>query len=401
MSTIQSSIGGALGKMGLRFEPAPPRPVPPAGLRIAVVVLGLVIGGAFLAAQPGVGTSLFHRVWISTFGTPLGISQLAQLTTPLLLAGAAVAVGGRAGVWNIGVEGQLFMGAWLGTAIAFYLPKVWTPLFITLVLLGSFVGGALWALIPALARAYWNVSEIVTTLMFNFIASYWIVYWTTGPWSANELLGSGSISSKLLDPDLSLPQLSIGSITLGTGFLISLAVLVAVAGMFRYTVYGFRVDITGIDEATSIYAGMNNRRLMVSAFLISGGIGGLAGGIVELDQIHSLSAALSHNTGYIGIVVAVLAMNSLLLCVPMAVLMAFLAAAGVALQLSGVSFNAVLFLTGFVMLLAASCGPLGRYRIVRARPGNQPRSLDSDPTPPAAASSDEQERQATQARVSQ
>lgn len=347
----------------LRFVPAPPRAAPPATLRIFVIVAGLFLGALFLLLQPGVGSSLFKTVWVSTFGTPLGINQLVQLSTPLVLAGCSVAIAARAGLWNIGVEGQLFFGAWLGTAVALYIPVGWSPIYITLILIGSFIGGALWALIPALARAYWDVSEIVTTLMLNFVAVFWIYYWTTGPWGAHELQGSGSITSRAYPPAASLPQFHIGSITFGLGAILALVTAGVLAAGFRYTHHGFFVDYSGTDEVAGWNAGINVPRYRIGAFLLSGGVGGLTGGIVALDQLHSLSTGLSHNTGYIGIVVAVLAGNALLVCIPMGILMAFLSAAGVGLQLSRVSSSSVLFLTGLVMLLAASAGVLARYRL--------------------------------------
>jgi general nucleoside transport system permease protein len=361
---MRLSLGAlSLRDTRIRLVPAPPRTTPPALLRMVVILVGLAFGGLFLALQPGVGTSLFNTVWVSTLGTPLGLTQLLQLGTPLVLAGCAVSVAARAGLWNIGVEGQIFFGGWLATATGLYLPDVWRPLFVALILLASFIGGALWALLPALARAYWNVSEIVTTLMLNFVATFWVVYWATGPWSANELQGSGSITSRPLPDTASLPQLALGSVTVGTGLFIAIAVVALLAAALRYTHYGFSVDFTGVDARASRHAGINVRRAWIGAFLLSGGIGGLTGGVVELDQVHSLSAALSQNTGYIGIVVAVLAGTSFLLCLPMGFLMAFLSATGIALQLSSVSSSAVLFLTGLVMLLAASAGVFARYRL--------------------------------------
>src|SRR5207244_10993715 len=119
----------------------------------------------------------------STLGTSLGVTQIFQLATPLVLAGAAAALAQRVRLWNLGIQGQMVAGSWLGTLIAFAVPA-WPPaLLVPIVLLGALAGGVGWMVVPALARAYLGVSEVITTLMLNFIAGFWVVYWATGPWA--------------------------------------------------------------------------------------------------------------------------------------------------------------------------------------------------------------------------
>ncbi|MFD8813814.1 ABC transporter permease [Streptomyces sp. NPDC059627] len=340
----------------------------PAWLRALVMLLGLLIGGVFLAVQTGLGANLWTVVSTSTFGSSLGVSQVIQLATPLVLAGCAVAVAARAGLWNIGVEGQLAMGAWLATAVAYAAPGLPGGLLATLMIAAGAVGGALWATGPALARAYLGVSEAVTTLMLNFVATLWLQYWATGPWAPTRTLAVGQVSSRPVASDAWFPQFSLGAVTVGLGFPLALLIALLLWAAFRYTAVGPVTALVGADERTARYAGTNAARVRAAVFVLSGGVGGLAGVVVELDQVHSLSTQLSDNTGYIAIAVAVIAAGSLAFSVPVALVLAFVAAAGVSLQIAGVSSEVTLMLTGILLLMAASSDSLARYRFRRTGP---------------------------------
>ncbi|MFJ6900710.1 ABC transporter permease [Streptomyces hokutonensis] len=347
----------------------------PAWLRALVMLLGLLVGGVFLAMQTGLGTSLWTVVSSSTFGSSLGVSQVIQLATPLVLAGCAVAVAARAGMWNIGVEGQLVMGAWLATAVAYAAPGLPGVLLSALMIVAGFLGGAMWAAVPALARAYLGVSEAVTTLMLNFVAALWLQYWATGPWAPTRTLAVGQVSSRPITSEVWYPQFSLGPMTIGLGFPLALLIILLFWAAFRYTAIGPVTALVGTDERTARYAGTNAARVRWAVFVLSGGVGGLTGVIVELDQVHSFSAQLSDNTGYIAIAVAVIAAGSLAFSAPVAIVLAFVAAAGVSLQIAGVSSEVTLMLTGLLLLLAACSDSIARYRFRRTVPGKEEEAL--------------------------
>jgi ABC-type uncharacterized transport system permease subunit len=335
--------------------------------RAAAVTFGVAIGAILLALLPNVGGTLFGTAWASTFGSALGISQLAQLATPLILAGCAVAVAARVGLWNIGVDGQLILGAWTATAVAFYAPAgIPGVLLVCLMILAGLLGGAAWILIPALAYAYLRVNEVVTTLMLNFVASLWLAYWITGPWGDSSYASLG-LSSRPVPDKTFFPHFTVGSLDIGLAFVIAVGAAVLLWAVFRFTHYGYRAAMVGADERVAAYAGIAVRRLRLEALLASGAIAGLAGVVVELDRVHRYSTSLSDNTGYLGIVVAALAAHSFAGVIIMGVLIATLSATGGALSIAGVSPGVVLLLIGILLLLGALADVPARYRLQRDR----------------------------------
>lgn len=351
----------------VRLERRDAAAVAPQWLRVAAIVIGLAITTALLTSFATPGSNVFHSLWLSTFGSPSGWTQMLQLATPLILAGAAVAFARRAGLWNIGVNGQMFLGAWAGTLIAFAFDELPGGLLALLMVLAGVMGGALWTLVPALLRAYFKVNEIITTLMLNFVAFFFVVYWTTGPWANVEGAQLGSLASEKVPAGTLLPEFSIESAVVGSGFAVAVVVTLALWAILRFTRYGYHTLLAGGEDSLAAFAGVNPRRTRLWALVFSGAIGGLAGIIVELDQVHRLSTSLTINTGYIGIVVAVLAASSLPGCIPMGFLMAAVTAGGIGLRIAGITSDLVLFLTGLLLVLAVLADVVARYRVAVAR----------------------------------
>lgn len=346
------------------------RPEPTSLLWHRAVAIAVAVGLTALAVQLLMDIdNLYGRVWRETFGSQRGIQNVLSLASPLILTGLAVALPYRMREWNIGGEGQFYMGAWAAAAMAFAFPSLAGPLLIALMLLAAAAGGGLWVLLPALARAYWRVNLVLTTLMLNFVALLWAPYWTTGAWRPEYPVGV-VLSSRPLPDQAALPILHIGSIALSSGLIIGVAIVVLLWMLFRWTSFGYKVNIAGRSEKAGAYAGINVRHLLVIVVLISGALAGLAGvtrmtGSVTVDAYH-FSDALSKNTGFMGIAVGVLAGGSFPGVLLMAILLAALATTGNSLLVSGVSSEFSTFgLAGVVLLFAAIGEAAARYRIVR------------------------------------
>jgi simple sugar transport system permease protein len=352
-----------------------PSAVPGVVLRSVLIVVGVSLGLAVMAWVTGIGTSIFSVMWRSTFGSAVGISSVMQASTSLILAACAVAIGRQVGLWNIGVDGQLYFGAWSGALITFHVSSAPSVVMIVLCLIFSFLGGALFALIPALLRVYLGVSEILTTLMFSFLGPLWVTYWATGPWTTGN---NQSIETKPVPEKSWLPQLQLGEVTIGVGLLIAIAVCIVVWAVFRYSETGFRARLIGGDETTARYAGISVERSQLLVFLVSGGVAGLAGGTLMLDQIHTVSLGLSSNTGFLAVVVAVLALNSAMVCIPMGIVLGAMVTATLGLQIAGVSPDATLLLFGVLIFVGGLADVVARYRIERRR------STPPTPTEPPA-----------------
>jgi len=144
-------------------------------------VLALTAAGIVLAASGAAPLTLASQVIKSTFGSSFGLEDVGLLLTPLILTGLAVSIALKIGAWNIGAEGQFYAGAFAATGIGLFIPGP-TVVILPLMFVGGALGGVIWILIPTLAKAYANVSELITTLLLNFVGVLLAYYVATGPW---------------------------------------------------------------------------------------------------------------------------------------------------------------------------------------------------------------------------
>ncbi len=341
-------------------------PGPTGRYRVAAVVVALGIAAIYISIVVPSDKDPFGAIWEGTFGTAIGLSTVLTVAAPLLFTGLAVAVPYRMGLWNIGGEGQLFIGAWAAAAVAFGFPHLSGLLLIPLMLIAAAIGGALWILVPALARAYLGVNEIITTLMLNFVGIFWMTYWVTGPWA--ETGSAGGIHSRSIPEQSFLAPVMVGSVEVPLGLLLGVACALVLWFLLRGTVLGYEVKVLGGNLRAGRYAGMPSARRLIMVMLIGGAMGGLAGAVAMVGDIHRYTDSLSAQAGYSGIVVAVLAAGFELAIPLMAVLFAALTASGSTIQILGESSDTTVALMGLILLLAAMGDGLARYRISLRRP---------------------------------
>lgn len=303
-----------------------------AGLVRATVATGLLVAAAIalLAALLALGGYDVPRalgaLWRGSVGSTyaLGSATLVR-ATPLMLAGLAVAVAFRAGVWNIGAEGQLLVGATAAVAVA------WLPVpgvaRVTLALGAAALAGAAWTIPAALLRRR-GVLEVISTIMLNFVALNLVGYLVRGP--LQEPTHAYPQSSTL--PDAArLPRVSGTRLHLGVA--IAVAAALAVWVIMRRTAWGFRVRAIGANARAAAMAGrIDVARTTLFAFLVSGALAGLAGGVEATGVTFALYEGLSPGYGYTAIAVALLARLDPLLVVPSAFLFGALEAGATAMQ---------------------------------------------------------------------
>lgn len=329
--------------------------------RAVACLAGLAVASVLLLLDPRVSGDSLSAVWRTTLGTALGASQLLQLSIGLVLTGCAFAIGFRARLWNIGMEGQLLMGAWASTWVAFRLPDLPPAFLIPLTIAAGMAGGAIYALGPALLKAYLGVNEIITTLMLNILAMLWLAYWVTGPWQRAQ--GSQTLESDAISENAWLGTFNVGGVVIGYGFVIAVVVAIVLAALLRYTLFGYRMKFIGVNTKTARYAGISTRRYTVLILVLSGAIAGLGGALILMNYGHRYSVALTDNTGYLGIVIGAAAAGSMLGSIVMALLVGLLVAAGTGLRIHGVSGDAVMLLVGVVLAFLALSDVLARYRL--------------------------------------
>ncbi len=301
-----------------------------ATVSLSAVIAALLLGGVTLwlvgvsplEAYPLVASQMFLEVW--------GWQDLLLKMTPLLLTGLAVAIAAQMNLWNIGAEGQLYLGAIATTGLALSLGDQlagWQLL--PLMLGGTLLLGGLWAAVPGVLRAYLGVNEIITTLLLNYVAISLTDYLLFGPWRDPQSLNF-PVTSRF-DEAARLPEMFGTPVHWGLPFGLLLAVLVWV--VLKRTTFGFQVRVAGDNPPAADYAGFASRRLLVCVLVLSGAVAGLAG-LTEVAGVHQkLQQNFSVNYGYTGIIVSRMARNHPLGVILTAFLLAVIFVGGENLQI--------------------------------------------------------------------
>jgi general nucleoside transport system permease protein len=302
--------------------------------------------------------SLAGEVFRATFGNRFGLESTAVLATPILIDAVAVAIPLRMRLWNIGVEGQFYMGAWAAAGVGIYVDAP-DPILLLLMAVAGAAGGAAWILIPAIARAWWNVNEIITTLLLNFVAIQWVAYFSIGPWRDRE----AEVVRATPQVGATLPTLP-GSIVMHVGFLLPLILAVFFWIVFRYTRWGYEVDMVGGNPRAAEFAGIAVRRRILSVMLLSGAIAGISGMVHLSGATFRLQSTISNAYGLSGFIVAALAGASFVGLVAGGLFVALLLRSGIALTFLGLSVYIVLAIYGIVLVGIAVGEVASRYRLV-------------------------------------
>lgn len=275
-------------------------------LTAASVIAAILIGTGALLVGSGLDVSAALQALVrGSVGSwyAIGSGTLVR-ATPLILTGLAVAVAFRAGVFNIGAEGQFLVGAAAGTAVALSLRTAPSLVVIPAMLGAGAVAGAAWAGIAGVLRARFRVLEVISTIMLNFIAVYLVSYLVRGPLQEPTHVNP---QTETLAAAAQLPRFGAAT-RLHLGFAIAVFACAAAWWIMRYTAAGFRLRVVGANPFAAQSAGLVNvERVMLRAFLISGALAGLAGAIEVSGVTFALYDDISPGYGYTAIAVALLA----------------------------------------------------------------------------------------------
>jgi simple sugar transport system permease protein len=269
---------------------------------IAVGVTLLLILAMFAVAGLAPLASLQAFV-LSPVDSLYGVGELLLKASPLVLIAIGLAVGFRAGVWNIGAEGQLVVGVIFGGALALRFASSDSPLLLPAMIVAGGLGGALWAAIPALLRTRFNASEILVSLMLNYIAQLWLTYLVFGPW--RDPAGFNSPQSAPLSPAALLPVIVDGT-RINAGILL-VPLAVAVGWLFLERSYaGFQLRVIGLADGAARYAGFSTARAVWISMLAGGTAAGIAGVCELAGPLGQIFPTVSPGYGYAAIIVAFL-----------------------------------------------------------------------------------------------
>ena len=334
-----------------------PRATPPWTGRVVVptasLIAAAVVGGLVIAIAGSNAFEAYKTMLDSSFNGLRPLTRTMPLATPLIFTGLAAAIAFRMKVWNIGAEGQLYMGAVAASGLALTIPSdIPKPLMIVAILLGGAAAGAVWAGLAAIPKAYLNTDEVITTLMLNFVAlsfmSY-LIYGSTSFWKNPK----SSFPQGLHIPESAvMPRISY---RLHYGIVIAVVAAVVLWWVLRRTTYGFEVRTVSDSKEAARYAGMRGNSKLISVLAISGALAGIAGAIEVSGVVKRLDPnVLASELGYTGIVVAAVARFNCLGVIPVAVLLAASVVSGSSLQRIGIPPEIVFLLQGLIYLFVAA-----------------------------------------------
>lgn len=271
----------------------------------AALLIAIVASTALLVSFGGYDVARALRaLWLGSVGSRYALMSATLVRViPLILTGCAVAVAFRAGVFNIGAEGQLLAGAAAATAIALALPSLGAATLLLALATGAAAGGA-WAGIAAALRARFGVLEVISTIMLNFVALYGVSYAVRGPLQEPT---HGYPQTASIANQVRLPALPGGG-RLHLGLVVAIAAVAIAGWAMRHTAAGFRALAVGENPSAAASAGLIDvRAVSTTAFVVSGALAGLAGAVEVLGVTYALYEDLSPGYGYTAIAVALLA----------------------------------------------------------------------------------------------
>ncbi len=333
-----------------------------------VSVLVALLLGAILFAAAGVNPlQAYGTILSGAFASVDGLTGTLVKAIPLILCGLGVAIAFRTLLWNIGAEGQLFMGAFAAAGVAlFLLPKAPPIILIPAMLLAGILAGALWGFIPGVLKALLGVNEIITSLMLNYVAILWVDYLIYGPWKDPQGWGFPGTAPF---PAALFPRLPGTRVHLGLALGILAAGLLALA--LQRTRWGYETRVIGENQRAARYAGISLVKNILLVMLISGGLAGLAGAS-ELCGLSMprLQMGLSPGYGYTAIIVAWLARLNPWAILLVAFLFAGLLVGGDRVQIAMHLPRATAYILQGIILFAVLGGELFvRYRVRIVRGG--------------------------------
>ena len=274
---------------------------------VVAVVGALIVVSLLLLALGANPLEAFQLIYQGSFGSVSKLSATLLVWVPLVIAAASLVVTYSTGLWNIGVEGQIIMGAIFATWAARTVPGPGWFVIIVGIIVGI-VGGMLWGLFAGVLKTYGGVNEIFGGLGLFFVAQGMTTYLVIGPW-AREGVASTS-GTDLFERDVWFPRLSYEGAPLEISWLslvLAVASIVGVYYLMRGTIFGLKLKAIGNNMASSARLGIPSKRYMLGAFAVAGGLAGLAGVTQAMAFHHKLVPSISGGFGFLGILVVLLA----------------------------------------------------------------------------------------------
>ncbi len=342
----------------------------------ASVVVAFVVAGIVLLATGIDPLSTYRQLFEAGFFQTGSLSQTLISATPLAFTGLAAAAAFRMKLYNIGAEGQMYMGAVLGSAAGLYVGgrSSSSALGIAAMVVAGCIGGTLWALIPGILRAFFRTNEILTSLLLNYVAGMvitYLIFESESYWRQTK-----GLNATVFPVGKPLPKVAVwptwtidlqGGIVIPLGAFLAVGVAVVLWVLYSRTRFGFEAQVLGDSDRAARYAGVRVRRKILAVMALSGAIAGLGGASQVGDFSHSLdgdpNGLQKLGYGYTGIVVAALARYNPFATLLVALLIGGLENAGNTLQGPNFPAGLVGVLQGIILFCALGGELLIRHRV--------------------------------------
>lgn len=325
------------------------------------IVCGLVVCALVVSSVSVSPATFASTVWSGTVQSPTATFNVLRWATPEIIVGLAFAVGKRAGLFNLGLDGQLYVGALATTVVGIYLPL---PPFVAPIaaLTAGMAAGALWASIAAWLLNWFGVTEVVSTLMLNYVAVL-LTTWLVKRFLLQHLNGQASytIATPMVRRQAQLPSFSSGS-QANVGILVAMLLAAVLWLVLQRSRAGYEFRSVGASARYAAYDGQNVRRVRLNALALSGAMAGLAGAIEILGVQHNFVQGFSNNLGFDGIIVSIIGAHSPVGIVFAGTFFGALKNTGLELALSGNVSSYVVTLFTAVFIFAFGVHPRLRRR---------------------------------------
>ncbi len=326
---------------------------------LLAIVLGLIFGFiVMMIASSENAVDGFRTVITGGFSR---IGDVFYFATPILMTGLAVGFAFKMGLFNIGASGQYTMGMFFALYVGFMVELPSSIHWVVCIIAGM-IGGMLWGIIPGIFKAYFNVNEVITSIMFNYIGMYFVDMWVSNN-------GTMYIASKTrtayLPSSAQIPSLGIENSNVNLGIIIAILIAVVLYIILNKTIFGFELKATGFNKNAATYAGMNGRRNIVLTMAIAGAMAGLGGAFAILAPSAIAGSSMTYEpiniiavNGFNGIAVALLGNSSPVGIIFSAVFISFIQRGGTLASLYGfkpeiidVVIAVIIYFSAFAMLM--------------------------------------------------
>ena len=333
---------------------------------VLALVLTLVTGALLFWISGKNPTQVLYAYFIFPISDGYGISELLLKATPLILISLGLALGFQAGVWNIGAEGQFLLGAIFASYMPLFVANsAWNPwILLPSMLILAAVGGMLWAAIPAWLRIRFNVNEILSSLMLNYVAVLLLLHLVHSPW--RDPHGRNFPQTALFEDNALLPLL-VDGFRVNIGFFFALVMTLVLWYLMRSSFFGYQIRVFGFSPAAALYSGIHKRYIIWTALLLTGALAGIAGFHEVAGPVGQLTPGVVSHYGYTAIIIAYLGRLHPLGIVFAALLLALSFIGSESAQISEgipLAFNGVF--QGLLLFFIISCDFLIHFRIGRS-----------------------------------